>query len=174
MPSINDHKERRASRRLSGRGASFKSKLKFVVEDTEADMNDKLITRLSVDGNDYSINTSMSELGGSINIMDFGVSSRRNSLLSLDSSSSLDSITSSCVDSDGFLPWKRHECRENASLLSSSLGLNPRPPCESNSDGALNKSALSSNRSDASLSSLVDSSGFLGWGESVRHRGFVG
>ena len=173
MPSINDHKERRASRRLSGRGASFKSKLKFVVEDTEADMNDKLITRLSVDGNDYSINTSMSDLGGSINIMDFGVSSRRNSLLSLDSSSSLDSITSSCVDSDGFLPWKRHECRENASLLSSSLGLNPRPPCESNSDGALNKSALSSNRSDASLSSLVDSSGFLGWGESVRHRGFA-
>ena len=55
MPSINDHKERRASRRLSGRGASFKSKLKFVVEDAEADMNDKLVTRLGADANDDTI-----------------------------------------------------------------------------------------------------------------------
>jgi hypothetical protein len=55
----------------------------------------------------------------------------------------------------------------------SSSGLNHRPPCGSNNDRALKTSTLSSNRSDASLSNMVDSSGFLGWGESVRHRGFA-
>jgi hypothetical protein len=171
--SMPQHKGRRTSRSFTSRGpsASFKSKLKFVVED-EADIYDKLITRLSGDANDFSNNKSISNFSGSINIMDFGVSFRRNSVLSLDSSqSSVDSITSSCVDSDGFLPWRRHGSEDDAS---SSSSLYTHLPRGSNSDAALNKSTLPSNRSDASLSNLVDSSGFLGWGESVRHSGFAG
>jgi hypothetical protein len=173
VASIPDLKARRTPRRLSARsGASFKSKLKFVIEDVEADLNGKLIKRLSGDANDDSNHNSMSDFSASVNMMDFGVSSRRNSLFSLDASeSSVDSITSSCVDSDGFLPWRRHGSRDDAS---SSSSLYTHLPRGSNSDGALNKSSLSSNRSDASLSNLVDSSGFLGWGESVRHSGFAG
>ena len=88
----------------------------------------------------------------SIDIMDFGVSPLRNSFLSLDlSQSSVDSITSSCVNSDGFLPWQRHESGKNASFLSSSSGINPRPPCGSDNNGALKTSTLSSNGSNASL-----------------------
>ena len=171
--SMTQHKGRHTLRSFTSRGpsASFKSKLKFVIED-EVDFNDKLITRLSGDANDDYNNKSMSDFSASINMMDFGVSSRRNSLFSLDASeSSVDSITSSCVDSDGFLPWRRHGSRDDAS---SSSSLYTHLPRGSNSDGALNKSSLSSNRSDASLSNLVDSSGFLGWGESVRHSGFAG
>ena len=169
VASIPDLKARRASRRLSARsGASFKSKLKFVIEDAESDVNGKLITRLSGDANDFSNNKSMSDFSASVNMMDFGVSSRRNSFFSLDASeSSVDSITSSCVDSDGFLPWRRHESEDDAS---SSSSLYTHLPRGSNSDAALNKS----NRSDSSLSNLVDSSGFLGWGESGRHCGFAG
>ena len=78
---------------------------------------------LTVYTNDYSDTESMSDF--SIDIMDFGVSPLRNSFLSLDlSHSSEDSITSSCVNSDGFLPWQRHESGENASFLSLSSGLN--------------------------------------------------
>ena len=171
--SMTQHKGRHTLRSFTSRGpsASFKSKLKFVIED-EVDFNDKLITRLSGDANDDNNNKSMSDFSASVNMMDFGVSSRRNSLFSLDASeSSVDSITSSCVDSDGFLPWRRHGSRDDAS---SSSSLYTHLPRGSNSDGALNKSSLSSNRSDASLSNLVDSSGFLGWGESVRHSGFAG
>ena len=168
--SMPQHKGRRTSRSFTSRGpsASFKSKLKFVVEDVESDVNGKLIKRRSGVANDFSNNNSISTFSGSINIMDFGVSFRRNSVLSLDSSqSSVDSITSSCVDSDGFLPWRRHESEDDAS--SSSL-LYTHLPRGSNSDAALNKS----NRSDSSLSNLVDSSGFLGWGERGRHCGFAG
>ena len=168
--SMPQHKGRRTSRSFTSRGpsASFKSKLKFVVEDVESDVNGKLIKRRSGVANDFSNNNSISTFSGSINIMDFGVSFRRNSVLSLDSSqSSVDSITSSCVDSDGFLPWRRHESEDDAS---SSSSLYTHLPRGSNSDAALNKS----NRSDSSLSNLVDSSGFLGWGESGRHCGFAG
>ncbi len=117
------------------------------------------ITRLSGDANDFSNNKSMSDFSASVNMMDSGVSSRRNSFFSLDASeSSVDSIMSSCVDSDGFLPWRRHESEDDAS--SSLLLYNTHLPRGSNSNAALNKS----NRSDSSLSNLVDSSGFLGWG----------
>jgi len=127
------------------------------------------ITRLSGDANDFSNNKSMSDFSASVNMMDSGVSSRRNSFFSLDASeSSVDSIMSSCVDSDGFLPWRRHESEDDAS--SSLLLYNTHLPRGSNSNAALNKS----NRSDSSLSNLVDSSGFLGWGGSERHCGFEG
>jgi len=174
VASMPNHKGRRTSRRLSARsGASFKSKLKFVIEDAEADINDKLITRLSGDANDFNNNKSISNLSGSVNMMDFGVCiTMRNSVPSSESSrSSVVSLTGSCVDSDGFLPWRRHESEDD---VSSSSSLYTHLPRGSNSDAALNKSTLPSNRSDASLSNLEDSSGFLGWGESVRHCGFAG
>ena len=104
--------------------------------------------------------------------MDFGVDWRpASSTLSLERSlfaTSVNSVTITSVDSDGFLPWGGHRRGSEVNSSLSSCGPNPQPPSGSNNDGALNKSALSSNQSDPSCSSSVDSRGFLDWGESAR------
>jgi hypothetical protein len=64
----------------------------------------------------------------------------------------VNSTTSSCVDSDGFLPWRVHRRGDNASTST-----------PANSDA--------STSSSASSSSSVDSREFLDWGESARESG---
>ncbi|KAL3774609.1 hypothetical protein ACHAW5_009803 [Stephanodiscus triporus] len=164
--SQSDQKGRCKSRRLSTRGGLFKSSLKFVVEDAEAEMNE-MVKRLSEDANDKNVSNSMkskSEFSDSVNIMDFGVDPRRPSfLVCLDSSvSSRSSVDSG--DEDVFLPWRR-DASPSSSLTS---GPNHHPRRGSNNDGALKTSTLSSNPRDPSLSNLVDSVGILDWGESAR------
>ncbi len=75
----------------------------------------------------------------SIDIMDFGVSPLQNSFLSLDLSNGVDSITSSCVNSEGFLPWQRHESGENASFSSLSSGLNSLTAIDAHEHQRFNK-----------------------------------
>jgi hypothetical protein len=166
---------RRKSRRLSFGGNSFKSKLALVDEDAEADhiMNDESIERLSGDANGGYKNRVASELSESINIMDFGVDNwRRGSLHSSEmseymSESTLDvSLTSSCVDSEGFLPWRREESSQSLSS----------EPCSclrrgSNTELSLNESEPSNHNSDPSRLNLVESNEFLGREEGERDCG---
>ncbi|KAL3827321.1 hypothetical protein ACHAXA_005067 [Cyclostephanos tholiformis] len=154
--------ERRNSRRISAEGDSFKTNLTLVIEDAEADdKNDESIKRLSGDANDGAIDRGTSDFSESINIMDFGVDHWRSasSFQSLESESTLDSNLTSCVDSEGFLPWRAH------------------PRRGSNTDSALKSSTKSSTQNKPSHSNSVDTRGvdsgeFLGLEESVRECDF--
>ncbi len=100
------------SRRSSAEGNLFKTKLALVIEDAEAnDMNDKSIKQLSGDANDSKIDRGALDCSESINIMDFGVDHLRPAgsfqFLGM-SESTFDSMMTSCVDNERFLPWRAH------------------------------------------------------------------
>mmetsp|Transcript_26312 Transcript_26312/g.47711 ORF Transcript_26312/g.47711 Transcript_26312/m.47711 type:complete len:616 (+) Transcript_26312:61-1908(+) len=100
----------------------------------------------------------------SVNLMDFGVDhNRRQSLTSLGawSNMSTGTVLSKLVDSDGFLGWGDND--DSSSSSSSTRSDNCRSVPEQK---PMKRSESFRTDSSSSLSNLVDSMGFLGWGES--------
>mmetsp|Transcript_38255 Transcript_38255/g.82400 ORF Transcript_38255/g.82400 Transcript_38255/m.82400 type:complete len:577 (-) Transcript_38255:313-2043(-) len=100
----------------------------------------------------------------SVNLMDFGVDhNRRQSVTSLGALSNMSTgtVSSKLVDSDGFLGWGNND--DSFSSSSSTRSDNCRSVSEKK---PMKRSESFLTDSSSSLSNLVDSMGFLGWGES--------